>query len=210
VGFGYLVPTLTTMLNKLDKLQDRNLQTDRNALTICEPLVVALKAGIKKRFADVFSNDDAKLAAVLTPKFKLDWIDLDSEKLTISDMLKRHVTSVDQPSHSQAEVDPADPALPADDFFSDLAARRKRLQSLDKSCDASKYLADASDSISSLSQYPRIKHLYVELNTSLPASAAVERLFSLGGKVFSPLRTRMSSKHFEMLVFMRSAKFSAN
>jgi len=68
-------------------------------------------------------------------------------------------------------------------------------------------MKDASDSISSLSQYPSIKQLYIALNSSLPASAAVERLFSLGGKVFSPLRTRMTSEHFEMLVFMRSAKF---
>jgi len=175
---------------------------------MCEPLVIALKAGVNKRFADVFSNDDAKLAAILTPKFKLDWIDLDSEKITVSDMLKSRVSSVggnaSQPS--QVQVDPA-AADPADDFFSDLAARRKRLQSLDRSCDASKYLSDASDSISSLSQFPRIKQLYIELNSSLPASAAVERLFSLGGKVFSPLRTRMTSEHFEMMVFLRSAKF---
>jgi hypothetical protein len=68
-------------------------------------------------------------------------------------------------------------------------------------------MKDASDSISSLCQYPSIKLLYLALNSSLPASAAVERLFSLGGKVFSLLRTRMTSEHFEMLVFMRSAKF---
>jgi hAT family C-terminal dimerisation region len=68
-------------------------------------------------------------------------------------------------------------------------------------------MKDASDSISSLSKYPSLKQLYIELNSTLPASAAVERLFSLGGKVFSPLRTRMTSEHFEMLVFMRSGKF---
>ena len=68
-------------------------------------------------------------------------------------------------------------------------------------------MKDASDSISSLSKYPSLKQLYIELNSTLPASAAVERLFSLGGKVFSPLRTRMTSEHFEMLMIMRSAKF---
>ena len=72
VGFGYLLPTLTTMLAKLEMLLDRNPRTNVNPLTICEPLVLALKAGIQQRFADVFTNDDAKLAAVLTPKFKLD------------------------------------------------------------------------------------------------------------------------------------------
>jgi hypothetical protein len=37
------------------------------------------RAVVKKRFANVFSDDDAKLAAVITPKFKLDWIDRDSD-----------------------------------------------------------------------------------------------------------------------------------
>jgi len=36
---------------------------------------------------------------------------------------------------------------------------------------------------------------------------AMERLFSQGGKVFSPFRTRILSKHFEMMLFLRIAKF---
>jgi hypothetical protein len=207
VGFGYLLPALTTMLAKLDKLLDRNPRTNGNPLTICEPLVNALKAAIHERFADVFNNDDAKLAAVVTPKFKLDWIDTDSEKINVTELLKSRVNSIIANDLQPTEVDVAVPGDPADDFFSELAARRKRLHSVDQSCETSKYLTDASDSIESLSQYPRIKRLYTELNSSLPASAAVERLFSLGGKVFSPLRTRMTSEHFEMLVFLRSAKF---
>ena len=68
-----------------------------------------------------------------------------------------------------------------------------------------KYLMDNSSSLSSLNAYPHIKNLYVSLNTALPASAAVERLFSLGGRVFTPLRSNLSSKHFEMMLFLRMA-----
>lgn len=65
-----------------------------------------------------------------------------------------------------------------------------------------------SPNLSSLHAYPHIKDLYISLNTGLPASAAVERLFSLGGRVFSPLRTsRLSAEHFEMMVFLRLAKW---
>jgi len=57
-----------------------------------------------------------------------------------------------------------------------------------------------------LAAFPTIRQMFVDLNTGLPASAAVERLFSLGGRVFTPLRTRMTSHHFEMMMFLRLSK----
>jgi len=39
--------------------------------------------------------------------------------------------------------------------------------------------------------------LYVTLNTGVPSRASVEKLFSLGGRIFTPLRSRMTSEHFE-------------
>jgi len=67
------------------------------------------------------------------------------------------------------------------------------------------YLPDPSTELSSLEAYPNIRQVYLKLNTGLPASAAVERLFSISGRVFSPLRSRLSSEHFEMMLFLRTA-----
>jgi len=61
------------------------------------------------------------------------------------------------------------------------------------------YLSDPSTELSSLEAYPNIRQVYLKLNTGLPASAAVECLFSLSGQVFSPLHSRLSSEHFEMM-----------
>lgn len=95
----------------------------------------------------------------------------------------------------------------APDFFAGLSARRHRSNEPQYvSQEVSNYLADTSDSVVSLNAYPHIRQLYIELNTGLPSSAAVERLFSLGGRVFSPLRSRLSSAHFEMVTFLRLAK----
>ena len=57
-----------------------------------------------------------------------------------------------------------------------------------------------------MARFPTIRKMFIELNTGLPASAAVERLFSLGGRVFTLLRTSMSSYNFEMLMFLRMSK----
>jgi len=67
------------------------------------------------------------------------------------------------------------------------------------------YLSDPSTELLSLEAYRNIRQVYLKLNTGLPASAAVERLFSLGGRVFSPLRSRMSGEHFEMMLFLGTA-----
>jgi len=78
---------------------------------------------------------------------------------------------------------------------------------MDVANEVEKYLSDSSAEVSSLIQYPHIRKLYIQLNTGLPASAAVERLFSLGGRVFAPLRANLSSEHFEMMVFLRASKW---
>ena len=68
------------------------------------------------------------------------------------------------------------------------------------------FFPEISIVITSVNCYPHIKQLFVALNTGLPASAAVERLFSIGDRVFTPLHTRLSAEHFEMMVFLRLAK----
>ena len=50
--------------------------------------------------------------------------------------------------------------------------------------------------------FPYIRKLFIQLNTGLPSSTAVERLFSLGGRVLTPIRTQLSDQRFESLVFL--------
>jgi hypothetical protein len=98
--------------------------------------------------------------------------------------------------------------MEAQTFFAGLTAKRQRKAVVPSRnpcvTEVDNYLEDPSSELSSLFKYPNILKLYVKLNTGLPASAAVERLFSLGGRVFTLIRANMISEHFEVLVFLRA------
>jgi hypothetical protein len=71
-----------------------------------------------------------------------------------------------------------------DDFFS-FSAQGPDCTDATAECDM--YLSDTSRDIESLSKFPGILKLFRKYNTPLPSSAPVERLFSLGGQILTPL-----------------------
>jgi len=82
MGIVYLLPTLTTMLWKLDMLPIRSPGIYGSPLTMCEPQVITLKVSIKndsqissrmKRL--VWIGYPHRSVPVLTPQFKLPRLD---------------------------------------------------------------------------------------------------------------------------------------
>ncbi len=49
---------------------------------------------IQKRFGTMLENSDAQLAAVVNPKFKLDWVDNEHQKLQLTQLLKARVRNI--------------------------------------------------------------------------------------------------------------------
>jgi len=54
---------------------------------------------------------------------------------------------------------------------------------------------------------PTIKKISFKFNTPLPSSAAVERIFSIGGVVLSKKRGKMDNKSFENVLMLKCNKF---
>ena len=48
-----------------------------------------------------------------------------------------------------------------------------------------------------------LKKLFIQYNTTLPSSAAVERLFSLGKDILKLKRCKLNDEHIEMLAFLK-------
>jgi hypothetical protein len=119
----------------------------------------------------------------------------DGQKSRLIDQLKRRVTAISNNITDETTESSVEEGTDESDSFSRISvARRHRVENTgdEAGAEVDRYLADRSTELSSLTCYPNIRKLYITLNTGLPASAAVRRLFSLGGCVFSPLRSRLS------------------
>lgn len=85
---------------------------------------------------------------------------------------------------------------PADDFFI-------------SSCEAliedevNRFVDDSRTNYSMLNDFPNIKNVYFKHNTTLSASAAVERVFNQSNMIFTPTRNRLSAENFECLLLYK-------
>ena len=65
------------------------------------------------------------------------------------------------------------------------------------------FLASETTSIESLLDYPTIAKAFMKANSTLPSSAAVERLFSIAGMILTPRRCKMSDVLFDRMIFLK-------
>ena len=54
--------------------------------------------------------------------------------------------------------------------------------------------------------HPVLKELFIIFNTSIPSSAAVQRLFSIGKDMLKSKRSGLSDQHLNMLVFLKECQ----
>ncbi len=65
VQMGWLLPTLTLLISKLDRI--------RITSRYCKPLVNAIQGGLQQRFGNMLVEPEFIAAAILVPKCKTSW-----------------------------------------------------------------------------------------------------------------------------------------
>ncbi|KAI7789262.1 transposase [Triplophysa rosa] len=190
VQMGWLLPTLTLLISKLDRV--------RTTSRYCKPLVDALQEGLQQRFGNMFVEPEFIAAAILVPKFKTSWtLDENIVKLGL-DYIKDHLV---EETLNQLPFDGSS-ASEEEDFFASIMSTHgaEGIKQFDG------YLACKDDHKDILKSFPSVCRLSLKVNTALPASAACERLFSTAGLIFSPRRARIDSKNFENQLLLKLNK----
>ena len=175
---------------------------------LVEPLVRALSCGIDKRFQSILSDKEYLIASVLLPQFKLHFLPEDARL----DMKRKVLTYVQQVAEEinvgsgNQQATPTTDAVKEDDddlysFMSSVGQQTEVGNPLSTELDD--FFGCKSASILSLKDYPHVARAFQKANSTLPSSAAVERLFSFAGMILTPRRCKVSDTLFDKMVFLR-------
>ena len=193
--YGTLLPTLTTIIKKT-KAEVPNLSS------MTTGLAYAIESSIKRRFSHVFYSKDVIIAALTLPKFKVKWVDSqekkDAYKLMMMDELRALESDITIEENGRSDKSTTQQKEKKTDFYEfdtdDDESKEDDLES-----EVAEYFKNAK-SLNCLDKYPKTRRLFLRYNVTIPSSAPVERLFSLGGLVLSSRRNRLTDQKFERLL----------
>ena len=182
---GYLLPTLQVV-------KEEWMEVGQHDLEYCTGLLGALQADLNRRFEDEFESEFFQIAAAVHPVFKLSWVSDDEKKTKIRQAVKAVLPDYegDEQEHNVSEA----PTTSNQSFFQRLKDKNKKKNNFDLWAG----WADSEDE----KVPPFLQNVFIQYNTTMPSSAAVERMFSLAGRVLSPTRALLSDANFEMCVFL--------
>lgn len=82
ISMGYLLPTLTIFLRKMECL------LKKGAIKHCKPLLSTLIESDRHRFTDCFHDENLYIAAMIHPLFKTKWINEDERASRIKRLIE--------------------------------------------------------------------------------------------------------------------------
>ena len=172
--YGTLLPTLEKIIKKIKALIPQ-------PSTATVGLVYTIKSSIKHHFAKVFESNNAIIAAITLPKFKLKWVDDQRKKDQFKQVLMQEIRLCVDDDVTETE-NPAQPEVQASsnaekDHFYEFDSDEDSTSQNAIESEVNDYLSNAKQ-YECLNKYPKVKKLFLEYNTCIPSNAPVERLQS--------------------------------
>lgn len=198
--FGFLLPSITSLLQKYDQISKKHL-------TFCDSLVILLKNSVEKRFQHVLNDPFLLSAALSHPFFKTAWLindNSDRKDRALSFFKESCLNMFEQQNIPESELSDS-LSDDTNDFF-DWSKNKSKL-TLPLEQEISNFLTKSpTKNLDSLNETPTMKKVFIKYNTPLPSSAAVERVFSIGSAVLTKKRGKMTDVNFENILMLKCNK----
>jgi len=133
----------------------------------------------------VLTNKEHVIASAFLLQFKLNLLPEDA-RLSVKRQVLNYVQEVAVESRTEAHLPTAAVAQDDDDLFSFTNSAGRQAAGTPVARQVEEFMESKSTSLLSLKDYPHVARAFVKANSTLPSSAAVERLFSIAGMILSP------------------------
>jgi len=141
------------------------------------------------------------IASAFLLQLKLNFLPEDA-RLSVKRQVLNYVQEVAVESHTEAHLPTAAVAQDDDDLFSYTNSAGRQAAGTPVARQVEESMESKSTSLLSIKDYPHVARAFVKANSTLPSSAAVERLFSIAGMILSPRRCKISDRLFDKMVFL--------
>lgn len=209
---GYVLPTMFVIKEELEE----NMRADDIFVSeYGETMNECVLKSLESRFGSVMKlneeNKELILAAAIHPNFKISWIEDERDREYAQTLL---INTYIESSH--AEKSTSSPSIieqleinstTENQFFKRLRKGERRNSNDDSlTFDVWKYLLQPTDdaNLEQIRVNPILEEIFRRYNTTLSASAAIERIFSKALRVFTPSRNRISDQNFEKVLFVQN------
>ena len=195
--YGSLLPTFHTIIKKT-KAEIPRLSAATAGLAY------AIESSIKKRFINTLDFKEAIIAALVLPKFKMKWVDSQETKDGYRQMMIEEMCALESVAIAGDDLITTQNKEKKGDFYEFDTDDDEPTEDNTEN-EAAEYFK-STKSLDSLNKYPKIEQLFLRCNVTIPSSAPVERLFSLGNIVLSSKCNRLTDGKFEKVLLMRYNK----
>ena len=165
-------------------------------------MLKSIRAGITRRFGELYNNPNILLSTILHPERK-DLENFDNHtKERAKRLLINEVETLMEEKIGETQI--IMPEEVGDDNDNDLFCPKKRPRiGTDPTRMVEEYLRSDCYELQLLKTFPILEQLFRKYNTAIPSSAPVERMFSHGGSIFEKRRQGLNEEQFKMQLLLK-------
>lgn len=183
---GYLLPTLFAIKKRISS----SMLNTAHGESMRDVLIQSIETRFGSMMETTNQNRELYLASVTHPLFKMEWIPQEKHEIVKQWFVETIRINYNDSDNQQQQSET--------DFF-----YRYSSNNAPQNVEIEQYLSHSVKEVTMLNNFPIIKKLFIDYNTTLSSTGVIERMFSNATLVFQPRRNRLTSVNFERAMCLK-------